>query len=57
MFTISYGATVVVSLLCGALWDLTATARAAFLPIVVAVIIPIILIPTIRFDRNARAGN
>ena len=57
MFTISYGATVVVSLLCGALWDLTATARAAFLPIVIAVIIPIILIPTIRFDRNARAGN
>src|SRR5262249_49859408 len=57
MFTISYGATVVVSLLCGALWDLTATARAAFLPIVVAVIIPIILIPTIRFDLNARAAN
>jgi MFS transporter, CP family, cyanate transporter len=56
MFTISYGATVVVSLICGALWDFTATARAAFLPIIVAVIVPIILIPTIRFDRNARAG-
>jgi len=46
----------VVSLICGALWDLTATARAAFLPIIVAVIIPIVLIPTIRFDRNALAG-
>jgi MFS transporter, CP family, cyanate transporter len=57
MFTISYGATVVVSLLCGALWDLTATARAAFLPIVIAVIIPIILIPTIRFNSNARVGS
>ena len=56
MFTISYGATVVVSLLCGALWDITATARAAFLPIIVATIVPIVLIPTIRFDRSARAG-
>jgi MFS transporter, CP family, cyanate transporter len=55
MFTISYGATVVVSLICGALWDVTATARAAFLPIVVSTIVPILLIPTIRFDRNARA--
>jgi len=54
MFTISYGTTVVVSLICGALWDITATARAAFLPIIVATIVPIVLIPTIRFDRNAR---
>ena len=54
MFTISYGTTVVVSLICGALWDITATARAAFLPIIIATIVPIVLIPTIRFDRNAR---
>jgi MFS transporter, CP family, cyanate transporter len=53
MFTISYGATVVVSLICGALWDFTGTARAAFLPIIIATIVPIMLIPTIRFDRNA----
>jgi len=56
MFTISYGTTVVVSLICGALWDITATARAAFLPIIIATIVPIVLIPTIRFDRNARVG-
>jgi CP family cyanate transporter-like MFS transporter len=56
MFTISYGTTVVVSLICGALWDLTANARAAFLPIIIATIVPIVLIPTIRFDRNARVG-
>jgi CP family cyanate transporter-like MFS transporter len=55
MFTISYGTTVVVSLICGALWDVTANARAAFLPIIIATIVPIVLIPTIRFDRNARA--
>jgi MFS transporter, CP family, cyanate transporter len=56
MFTISYGTTVVVSLICGALWDVTANARAAFLPIIIATIVPIVLIPTIRFDRNARVG-
>ena len=51
MFTISYASTVVVSLLCGALWDFSATARAAFLPIALAAILPIALIPTIRFER------
>jgi MFS transporter, CP family, cyanate transporter len=51
MFTISYASTVVVSLLCGALWDFSATARAAFLPIAIAAILPIALIPTIRFER------
>ena len=56
MFTVAYGSTVVVALLCGALWDLSATARAAFLPIAIATMLPIALIPTIRFERNARAG-
>ena len=51
MFTISYASTVVVSLLCGALWDFSATARAAFLPIAIAAMLPIALIPTIRFER------
>jgi CP family cyanate transporter-like MFS transporter len=52
MFTISYASTVVVSLLCGALWDFSATARAAFLPIAIAAMLPIALIPTIRFERT-----
>ena len=39
MFTISYASTVVVSLICGALWDVTATARAAFLPIIIATLV------------------
>ena len=56
MFTISYASTVLVSLICGALWDATATARAAFLPIIVATLLPIVLIPTIRFDRGMRVG-
>jgi len=56
MFTISYASTVVVSLICGALWDITATARAAFLPIIIATLLPIALIPTIRFNRDSRVG-
>jgi Na+/H+ antiporter NhaC len=56
MFTISYASTVVVSLICGALWDVTATARAAFLPIVMATMLPIVLVPTIKFDRGSRIG-
>jgi Na+/H+ antiporter NhaC len=56
MFTISYASTVVVSLICGVLWDITATARAAFLPIIIATLVPIALIPTIRFICDSRAG-
>jgi MFS transporter, CP family, cyanate transporter len=56
MFTVAYGSTVVVALLCGALWDFSATARAAFLAIAIATTLPIALIPTIKFERNARAG-
>jgi CP family cyanate transporter-like MFS transporter len=56
MFTIGYASTVVVSLICGALWDITATARAAFLPIIIATLLPIALIPTIRFNRDSRVG-
>jgi MFS transporter, CP family, cyanate transporter len=56
MFTISYASTVVVSLICGALWDVTAAARAAFLPIIVATLLPILLVPTIKFDRQSRIG-
>jgi CP family cyanate transporter-like MFS transporter len=56
MFTISYASTVVVSLICGALWDVTATARAAFLPIIIASLMPIVLVPTIKFDRDSRVG-
>ncbi len=53
MFTISYAGTVVVSVLCGAAWDLTGTARVAFLPIALAVLPSILLAPTIRFERGA----
>jgi MFS transporter, CP family, cyanate transporter len=56
MFTISYASTVMVSLICGALWDVAATARAAFLPIIIATLLPIVLVPTIRFDRGSRIG-
>jgi len=45
-----------VSLICGALWDVAATARAAFLPIIIATLLPIVLVPTIRFDRGSRIG-
>ena len=52
MFTISYAITVLVSVLCGAVWDLTGMARFAFLPIAFAVLPSILLAPTIRFDRK-----
>ena len=52
MFTISYAITVLVSVLCGAVWDLTGTAQFAFLPIALAVLPSILLAPTIRFDRE-----
>ncbi len=52
MFTISYAITVLVSVLCGAVWDLTGTARFAFQPIAFAVLPSILLAPTIRFDRK-----
>jgi MFS transporter, CP family, cyanate transporter len=55
MFTISYGITVLVSLICGTLWDATGVARAAFLPIMIATIWPTLLIPMIKFDRASRA--
>jgi cyanate permease len=55
MFTISYGITVLVSLICGTLWDATGVARAAFLPIMIATIWPMLLIPMIKFDRASRA--
>jgi Na+/H+ antiporter NhaC len=45
-----------VSLICGALWDVTAAARAAFLPIIIATLLPIVLVPTIKFDRQSRIG-
>ncbi len=51
MFTISYTAAVAVSLVSGAAWDLTGTARSAFLPIALAALPLILLVPTVRFDR------
>ena len=52
MFTISYAITVLISVLCGAAWDLTGNARFAFLPIALAVLPSIVLAPTIPFDRK-----
>ena len=59
MFTISYALTVAVALVCGFAWDFTGTARAAFLPIALAVLPSLLLAPTLKFrraDRTARAA-
>jgi CP family cyanate transporter-like MFS transporter len=56
MFTISYATTVVVSLICGALWDFTGAARAALLPIAIAAVWMIVLVPTIKFGRDPGVG-
>lgn len=52
MFTIAYGCTVVVAIVCGAAWDVTGAARFAFLPIVLASLPAIVLAPTIPFKRT-----
>lgn len=52
MFTISYGSALVVSVLSGAAWDLTGGARFAFLPIAVAALPSILIVPTMRFGRR-----
>ncbi len=51
MFTISYTSTVVVSILCGAAWDVSGIVTFAFLPIALAVLPSLWLVRTIRFDR------
>jgi MFS transporter, CP family, cyanate transporter len=56
MFTISYAMTVVVAIVCGAIWDFTGTARLTFLPIALAALPSIVLAPTIRFDRKTARG-
>jgi MFS transporter, CP family, cyanate transporter len=52
MFTIAYGYTVVVALICGAAWDVSGAARLAFLPIVLAALPAVALAPTIPFKRT-----
>lgn len=54
MFTIGYSLAVLLTVAGGALWDLAADARFAFLPIAVGVIPLIFLTPTIRFKRPGR---
>jgi CP family cyanate transporter-like MFS transporter len=54
MFTISYGATVVVSILSGLVWDFTGAARFAFLPIALSALPVMLCVLTIRFDRKPR---
>jgi MFS transporter, CP family, cyanate transporter len=56
MFTIAYGCTVVVAVVCGAAWDLAGAARFAFLPIALAALPSILLAPTIRFNREPSMG-
>jgi len=53
MFTISYSAAVIVSLLSGVAWDVAGTARFAFLPIALATLPLVLLVPTIRFERRS----
>ena len=52
MFTIGYAAAVGISLVSGLAWDLGGTTQFAFLPIAIAVLPLILLVPMIRFDRK-----
>jgi CP family cyanate transporter-like MFS transporter len=56
MFTISYAGTMLVSVIGGYAWDLSGSARFAFLPIALSALPSIVLIMTIRFDRRPSTG-
>lgn len=52
MFVLSYTYAMVVSVCCGAVWDLTGRASSAFVVIAISVLPLMLLIPTIRFGRS-----
>lgn len=52
MFVLSYTYAMVVSVCCGAVWDLTGRASSAFVVIAISVLPLMLLIPTIRFRRS-----
>jgi CP family cyanate transporter-like MFS transporter len=51
MFTVGYALAVILSVVGGALWDLTADPRFAFLPVSLAALPLLLLAPTLRFVR------
>jgi CP family cyanate transporter-like MFS transporter len=52
MFTISYAATMLVSVVSGALWDATGVVRFAFLPVALSALPLLLLVLTIDFNRK-----
>jgi CP family cyanate transporter-like MFS transporter len=56
MFCIGYGLAVLFTVLGGAMWDFTADARFAFLPISLSAVLVLVLTPTIRHDLMSRNG-
>jgi CP family cyanate transporter-like MFS transporter len=53
MFTISYAGAMIVSVISGFAWDLSGSARFAFLPIALSALPSILLTLTIKFPRKA----
>jgi CP family cyanate transporter-like MFS transporter len=51
-FVISYGFAMIISLLCGAAWDISGIAGFAFLPIMMGALPVLILAPGIRFQSS-----
>jgi len=52
MFTISYAGTMLISVLSGFAWDISGSARFAFLPIALSAVPSVLLILTINFERK-----
>jgi MFS transporter, CP family, cyanate transporter len=52
MFTISYSATMLVSVISGAFWDATGLVRFAFLPVALSALPLLLLVLTIDFNRK-----
>jgi CP family cyanate transporter-like MFS transporter len=55
MFTIGYALAVILSVIGGVLWDLTADVRFAFLPVAIGGLPLLLLAPTIRFARGDKS--
>ena len=56
MFTISYAGAMLISVISGFAWDMSGSARFAFLPIALSALPSILLTLTIKFPRKRAGG-
>ena len=54
LFTLSYGCAVIVPIISGALWDLTAIPASIFLPIALCALLPLLLAPRLNLRGESQ---